>query len=80
MPYAVPELGLVVDDGKWEDCCHNTRDGKLPVCGNPNAIKCVRAGVPRPKTDTCPHCGRPVCRACRQIERTWERSGEWEGM
>lgn len=79
MPYAVPELGLVVDDGKWEDCCHNTRDGKVPVCGNPNAIRCI-SREPRPKGDPCPFCDRPLCRACQQIERTWERSGEWEGM
>lgn len=80
MPYAIPELGLVVDDGIWEDCCHNSADGKLPVCGSPTAIRCVEPGKPRPGKGTCPWCGRPVCRACQQIKHSYERTGQWEGV
>lgn len=79
MPQEIPGIG-VVDDGVWEDCCHDTADGKLPVCGNPNALHCVSPGKPRSRhLGRCPWCERPICRACCQIQDNYEKTGAWEG-
>lgn len=82
MPHYEPSIGMVVDDGKWSDPCHLSSSGSpdFPICGNVNAIHCVKPGKPHEETDNCPWCDRPVCPVCRAIKDTYNRTGAWEGL
>ena len=59
--------------------CHLVRDAaKGPICGaigTPTHRSERMESVP----DHCPVCGNPVCPACKDIWKAYQRSNVWEG-
>lgn len=64
-----------------DDYCHIAEEGgDHALCGSTNAHHRgeTQFELAHPSSH-CPVCGRPTCRTCLDIWRTYRRSGAWEG-